>query len=272
MIKLSREESMRETQWKVSQLWKYPIKSCRGTQVQEARIGVHGLEDDRRFMIVDAKTGMFAAQRSDDGLGVAIKSMCLIRPEIKGEAGNQWIDVTAPGMGKITIYPGLFIPVGARRREVQIWQTKCQAVIADPDTNGWFNDFLNKERPGEYELVKFPNGAERRAKMGFQQLRFADAYPFLVVSEQSLRDLNERIGGTPLPMNRFRPNIVISGGEPYDEDRLDRLVISGVELEGKTLCVRCVTTATNQETAERGKEPLATLAKYRRSKYVPDGG
>ena len=236
---------MADQYWTVSQLWKYPIKSCKGTQVSEARIAVHGMERDRQFMIVDAKTGMFAAQRADSGLGIGIKSMCLINAEIKGDPGTERIEVSAPGMETITIYPDMFIPVGGRQRQVQVWKSECDALIADADTNQWFTEFLSRERPGKYQLVKFPYRATRRAKHGYSQLRYADGYPFLVISQESLDDLNKRIGGVRLPINRFRPNIVITRGRPYDEDRLDRMVINGVDFEGMELCVRCPITIEN---------------------------
>jgi uncharacterized protein YcbX len=98
-------------------------------------------------------------------------------------------------------------------------------------------------------------------------LAYGDAYPFLILSSASLDDLNSRLV-TSLGMDRFRPNIVLEGCAPYQEDRLDSLSINGVRFDGVTLCVRCAITATDQMTGERSKEPLRTLATYRRT---PDG-
>jgi uncharacterized protein YcbX len=92
---------------------------------------------------------------------------------------------------------------------------------------------------------------------------FADAFPFLMISEESLADLNSRMP-KPLPMNRFRPNLVIAGGEPFVEDSLDRFVIGELRFRVVKPCDRCVLPTTDQETAERGQEPLRTLASYRK--------
>jgi len=263
--------------WKVTGLFTYPIKSCKGTSLQQARIGTHGMPDDRRFMIVEKSTGMFVAQRGDGDSGIGIKSMCQITPTlIEGDDGSpifrQRLEVTAPGMNKLTIFPLNIWHDDGNVREVQVWGSKLEAAIGDLEHNQWFTEFLSRERPGDYEFVMMRAGSQRRAKHGYSQLRFADGYPFLVISQESLDDLNQRIGGDePLPMNRFRPNIVISGGNPYDEDRINRMLIGNVDFEGMKLCVRCPTTQTDQETAKRGKEPIKTLLTYRPSPYG-DGG
>jgi hypothetical protein len=95
------------------------------------------------------------------------------------------------------------------------------------------------------------------------RVSFADAFPFLLISEESLSDLNSRLT-RPLPMNRFRPNLVIAGGEPYIEDTLERFDIGGIAFRAVKPCGRCVVTTTDQETTERGVEPLRTLATYRK--------
>ena len=94
-------------------------------------------------------------------------------------------------------------------------------------------------------------------------MSFADGFPFLVISEESLADLNARLDA-PVPMNRFRPSLVVAGGEPYAEDTWGRFRIGGVVFHGATRCGRCVVTTTDQVTAARGREPLHTLATYRR--------
>jgi uncharacterized protein YcbX len=96
------------------------------------------------------------------------------------------------------------------------------------------------------------------------RVSFADAFPFLIISEASLADLNRRLAD-PVPMNRFRPNLVVAGSEPYEEDRWERLEISGVRLRIVKPCARCVVTTTDQATAQRSKEPLRTLGRYRKS-------
>jgi uncharacterized protein YcbX len=246
----------------VSELWVYPIKSCKGTRLEEATVDVTGLKNDRRYMVVDARTGMFVAQRGDRE-GVGIKRMCLIAPKNRGDGDN--FELSAPGMENIRFSAGLWDPRPSNIRQVQVWKTQCDAIrCTDSYVNHWLSEFLSAERPGHYELVQMSDRFIRRADVGYSQLRFADSYPFLVISQESLDDLNQRIGGEPLPMNRFRPNIVIKGEDAYIEDRADRMIIDGVDFEGMDLCVRCATTTTNQDSAERGKEPLKTLATYRR--------
>lgn len=269
-MKLKEDKILGNDNITVTGLFTYPIKSCKGTSLTQAKIGIQGIENDRRFMVVEKSTGMFVAQRSDGKDGIGIKSMCQITPTIEK---NDSFTVSAPGMESITIVPVLnFFSIGGmhRKKEVEIWGKKYDAISADPDTNAWFTKFLSRERPGEYELVRMHNEQVRRTKHGQSQLNFADAYPLLVISQESLDDLNKRIGeNEPSPMNRFRPNIVISGGREYDEDRIDRMVISGVDLEGMKLCMRCAVIMTDQETGERGKEPMKTLMTYRQNPY-PD--
>ncbi len=257
---------MAESSLTVSELWFSLIKSCAPTRVQSAQVGRYGLENDRPYMIVDAATGMFVAQRTNEGLGVAIRSMCQIVPTI-GRIGS--VGLQAPNMPNAIFEPCLMLNVPSRCREVQIWNTRCEAMIADSDTNRWLSEFLSRERPGDYELVAMRPDVIRRATIGYSQVLFHDGYPFLVISQESFDDLQARIGGEPLPMNRrFRPTIVIQGGEPYEEDRLHRAVINGVDLEGMTLCERCAVPNIDQETAVPGKEPNRTLATYRRGRHL----
>jgi uncharacterized protein YcbX len=216
-------------------------------------------------MFVDER-GMFVAQREGRGLGAAIKSVCLVRTAI----ADGTLTLTAPSM------PALHVPIGAclaeargseRRRieiPVTIWDDSVSAIDQGEEAEAWATELLSRERPGRYRLVRKPDALHRAAKFGDAEVGFGDAYPFLVISEASLADLNARMPA-PLPMNRFRPNIVLAGGSPYQEDQLDRFRIGSIEFHGMTLCLRCPTTATNQDTADRGKEPLRTLATYRKT-------
>jgi uncharacterized protein YcbX len=243
----------------VSGLHIYPVKSCGGISLTEAEVGRMGLRYDRQWAFVDER-GMFVAQRDARGLGVAVPTMCLIGTQVDAEQ----LVLTAPGM------PALAVPLAGHDGPdvaVRVWDSHTSGVDQGAEASAWATEVLSRERPGRYRLVRMAERTQRRSKLGDGQLGYADAYPCLVISEASLADLNARMPA-PLPMNRFRPNLVIRGGAPYVEDTLDRFRIGGVEFTGTTQCVRCPIPTIDQQTAARGKEPLRTLATYRRQ---PDG-
>lgn len=239
----------------VSRLFVYPVKSCRGIALSEAEITRLGIRFDRQWMVVDER-GRFVAQRGD-GSGVGVRTMCLIGTSMQHDV----LTMTAPGM------PPLTLPLDGRRGPelpVQVWQSRTVGIDQGDEASAWITSFLSRERPGVYRVVRMDDEETRKAKKGESTLAFADGYPFLILSEASLADLNARLA-SPLPIDRFRPNIVIDGCEAYAEDSLDRLEIGGVEFQGMTTCLRCVITTTDQQTGERSAEPLRTLATYRRS-------
>jgi uncharacterized protein YcbX len=139
----------------------------------------------------------------------------------------------------------------------------CTGQLVNPDLDDWFSQILFVQ----CRLVFMPDDSIRPVDPEYASAEhiaaFADAYPALIISEASLKDLNSRLD-EELPMNRFRPNIVISGTAPYMEDRLEHFTINGINFYGVKLCARCVLTGVNQEDATTGKEPLKTLASYRR--------
>jgi uncharacterized protein YcbX len=189
-----------------------------------------------------------------------VRTMCRIGTAV----GDGMLTVTAPEMPLLQVplagVPGDDVPV-------QVWESRTSGVDQGQDAAAWATEVLSRERPGRYRLVRMRDETRRPAKIGDGAVAYGDAYPFLVISEESLADLNRRLPA-PLPMNRFRPNIVIRGGAPYVEDTLDRFRIGDVTFTGTTLCIRCPIPTTDQRTAERGKEPLKTLATYRKQ---PDG-
>lgn len=234
----------------------YPVKSCRGIALEAAEVGRMGIRYDRQWMFVDER-GMFLAQRAEGTKGVEARSLCLIRTALTDDV----LRLTAPDM------PPLDLPLEGRDGpgvDVQVWDAGMTGIDQGPEAARWASTFLARERPGHYRLVRMPDDWTRHASTGESTLAYADGYPFLVISEESLAELNSRLQA-PLPMNRFRPNIVLGGCEPYDEDHLDRIRIGSVEFEGMTLCARCPIPTTDQETGERSKEPLRTLATYRRT-------
>jgi uncharacterized protein YcbX len=183
--------------------------------------------------------------------------MCLIRTAI----ADGSLRLTAPGM------PVLDLPLAGLdgpERAVEIWDVPAAGIDQGDAAADWATAFLSRERPGRYRLVRMPDEGLRQPTTGDGALAYADGYPFLVISEASLDDLNARLAA-PLPMNRFRPNVVLGGCAPYEEDHLARIRIGDLLFDGMTLCPRCPIPTTDQETGERGVEPLRTLAGYRRT-------
>ena len=241
---------------RVASLHVYPVKSCRGVDLPEAHVGRMGITYDRQWMFVDDR-GMFVAQRADGGRGIGIRTMCLIRTCLDGGV----LRLTAPEIPPLEV-PLAGVPGSAR--QVRIWDATTMGVDQGAEAARWASTVLSRERPGRYQLVRMPDTAHRPPSTGTGSLAYADGYPFLVVSAASLADLNARLD-EPIPMNRFRPNIVVDGCDAYEEDALGRIRIGEVELVGETRCLRCPIPTTDQDTAQRGKEPLQTLARYRRT-------
>jgi uncharacterized protein YcbX len=144
-----------------------------------------------------------------------------------------------------------------------VWDDSCEATWVGERAAAWFTQFLGSA----CSLVHMAEQVVRPADPAFappeSRVSFADGFPFLLISEESLADLNGRLAD-PLPMNRFRPNLIVAGGEPYAEDGWKEIQIGGVSLKVVKPCGRCVVTTTDQSTGERGQEPLRTLATYRR--------
>lgn len=244
---------------RIADLFIYPVKSCTGIALDASPVGRMGLRYDRQWVFVD-DAGTFVAQRADSGRGIGVRTMCLVGTAID----DADLVLTAPRMAPLRVpLAGL----DGAERPVRVWDSQTAGVDQGDAAAAWATTVLSRERPGQYRLVRMADGRHRTAKVGTSELAYADAYPFLIVSRESLADLNARLA-EPLPMNRFRPNLVLEGCGAYEEDRLDRLYAGGVTFIGMRLCRRCPIPTTNQETAERGVEPLRTLATYRR---MPDG-
>jgi uncharacterized protein YcbX len=231
----------------------YPVKSCAGSALDIARLDVRGIVHDREFMVVDA-ADTFLTQRE-------VPRLALIRPKRTADL----LELNAPGMSALVLAP---LATGATRT-VRVWRDNVQAVDQGQSVAEWLSEFLNVT----CRLVRQADTAIRHVDPAYatdphDQVGFADGYPLLLISEESLADLNLRLAD-PLPMNRFRPNVVVRGaGEPYAEDCWSEIRIGEVACSPVKACARCITTTTNQLTAERGTEPLATLAAFRR---VPRG-
>ncbi len=240
----------------VSGLFLYPVKSLRGLAVDSAAVDALGFVGDRRFMVVDGH-GQFLTQRT-------IPRMALIETALTAHE----LILRTPQTGSCAVPLQASAP--ARIIPVRVW--KSDGLLAEDcgeEVAAWLSDFLR----GPSRLVRIGEKFTRPIlKPGKAQpgdiVNFADGYPFLVIGEASLADLNARLAA-PLPMNRFRPSIVVTGSEAFAEDTWTRFQAGGITFRTAGPCARCVVTTTDQLTAERGKEPLRTLATYRRDTEDP---
>lgn len=245
---------------RVSGLYLYPVKSCRGHAVDRAAVDAWGFQGDRRFMVVSAADRKFLTQRSHP-------QMALIETELNAAA----LTLASPNHGSVTI-PHAEIIAARQPLTVTVWSDTVQAEDCGDAVAEWLTRRLGQPLRLAHMGAGFNRPLKpKRARPG-DQVTFADGAPFLLTAEASLHDLNDRIitrGGEPVPMDRFRPNIVLAGGAPWDEDALGRFRLGDVEFRNGWPCARCIVTTTDQDTAERGKEPLATLATFRRDPADP---
>jgi MOSC domain-containing protein len=233
----------------LSSLIYYPIKACRGFEVDSSHIERMGLEHDRRMMVVTLD-GEFLTQRE-------YPRLALVSPKL--EAGT--LALFAPGFDSIQ----LGIQTSGTPWPVNIWKSDgVDAIDQGDEAASWFSDWL-----GTFvRLVHIADGYMRRVNEKYvvsadDHTGFADGYPILLASEESLQDLNTHLE-SPVPMNRFRPNVVLKGCGAYAEDTWKRIRIGDVELAVVKPCARCIVTTIDKETLEQSKEPLKTLGKYRK--------
>jgi uncharacterized protein YcbX len=235
----------------VSNLIYYPIKACRGFEVDSSCVERMGLEHDRRMMVV-RPDGEFLTQREHPRLA-------LVTPKLQ----NGTLELSAPNYDSLQ----LGIQTSGTPTLVNVWKSKgVHAIDQGEEAADWFSDWLGTS----VRLVHVAEGYKRiineqYAVSADDHTGFADGYPILLTSEEGLQDLNLRLE-SPVPMNRFRPNIVVKGGEPFVEDSWNRIRIGNVELAVVKPCARCEVTTIDKETLERSKEPLKTLGKYRKQK------
>ncbi|WP_156724620.1 MOSC domain-containing protein [Streptomyces apocyni] len=234
----------------------YPLKSARGHAPAEAAVQPWGLAGDRRWLLVDAQ-GRHVTQRPQPRLALVSAE------SLPGGA----LRLSAPGREPLTVS----VPDPAHTVPVEVWRDKVEAVPADATAHAWISDYLG----ADIRLVHLDDPATRRpvdpdfARPG-ETVSFADGFPLLLTTLASLDALNSLIAqGTqshegPLPMNRFRPNVVVGGTAPWAEDDFRRVAIGPVTFRVAKPCGRCIVTTTDQASAERGKEPLRTLARHRR--------
>lgn len=232
-------------------LWIYPVKSCRGLRLNEAVLAPHGFVHDREWMVV-RPDGRFVTQREEPRLA-------LVETELRPDA----LVLRAPQL------EALEIPFHSRsrtRHPATVWGDTVSAWDEGARAAAWFGEFL----AGEFRLVRWDETQRRPTDPKWTadvpgEAHFADAYPYLVLGEETLADLNERLRpGPALPVDRFRTNLLITGLGVAGEDLTSTLKSDDVEFRLVKPCTRCVMTTTDQRTGVRGSEPLRTLAGYRR--------
>ena len=231
----------------------YPVKSCRGIALKQARLTETGFEHDREWLVITPE-GRFLTQRERPQLAqveTAIADDRLVLRKPNGADLSLPLNLTGP------------------EREVTIWRDKAAAFDAGDEAAAWLTDHLGKPA----RLVRFDKRHKRASDAkwteGLEALnQFSDGYPWLLISQGSLDELNRRMQN-PLPMNRFRPNIVVDGLPPFGEDSVDEFVAGSVRLKVVKPCDRCVVTTTDQITGERtSDEPLRALKEFRFDKNL----
>ena len=233
----------------LSGLYVYPIKSAGGILIEAWEVDGRGLRHDRRWMLVD-EAGRFMSQRR-------YPRMALVRVRIEPDH----LIVDAPEM------PPLEVPLQPPDRKLrlaQVWNDLVEVSTVEDEADNWFGKFLGVR----CSLVYLPEESIRPVDPAYggteDQVGLADGFPFLLVSEASLDDLNARLEH-PLPVNRFRPNLVVGGCEPFAEDGWRLIRIGEITLRVVKPCARCTITTVDQRTAATSKEPLRTLARFRRA-------
>ncbi|NOT74640.1 MAG: MOSC domain-containing protein [Cyclobacteriaceae bacterium] len=232
----------------LTEIWIYPVKSLGGIRLKSSQVMGKGLRYDRRWMLVD-ENNMFMTQRIchsmalfklsfvENGFKIQFKTDSHILP-----LHHQVIDTPL---------------------DVQVWDDRMKAFEVSEESSRWFSERLGLN----CKLVFFPEENQRlideKFRVNNEQVSLADAYPLLVVGQSSLNDLNERLED-PVPMNRFRPNLVFTGGEAFEEDQWKDFTVGSNRFVGIKPCARCILTTINQDTAEKGREPLLTLSNYRK--------
>jgi hypothetical protein len=226
----------------------YPVKGCRGLAHPSARLTPAGLEHDREWMFA-TPDGRFITQRDEPGLA-----------RIDAVVRDGALHLGAEGAGSVAVP----LAQDGERGRVRVWNDECGAIDQGDAPARWISEFLGYE----VRLLRFDPEVPRPSDPAWVGAldapnRYSDGFPLLVVSLASLADLNARLA-VPVPMERFRPNLVLDGLPPWGEDELSEFAGGGVRLRVVKPCTRCVVTTTDQRTGERcGDEPVRTLRTFR---------
>ncbi len=233
---------------KLSSIHVYPVKSLAGRAQTEAYVTRRGLQMDRRWMLVD-EDGDFLSQRE-------CPEMCLIQTSFKNNNLRLTFD-------RETYTIPLNLPLQAERLWATVWGDEVEVQMVDETVNKWLSDILGTD----CRLVYMPETSKRLVNETFathadDHVSFADGYPVLLTNKASLNLLNTQLE-RPIGMDRFRPNLVVSGFEPFAEDQWKKVIIGDIPFAVVKPCERCSVITIDPQTAKRGKEPLRTLAKFR---------
>jgi uncharacterized protein len=237
----------------VASLHIYPIKSCAGISLTSVELDSRGFQYDRQWMLISSDQG-FLTQRQQP-------KMAMIKPHLT----QTHLILNAAGMSPISL--SLESNPAKKRELTRVWNTDVMSSDQGNAVAAWFCHYLELQN---VRLVRMCEDSDTS---------FVDSKPILVISEASLDDLNRRLPNA-IPIDRFRPNIVIAHGKPYQEDNCQQIHIGNLILESSKPCTRCIITATDQQTGKKkGKEPLKTLSTYRKSSggvtfgyyFIPQG-
>lgn len=234
----------------LQELWTYPVKGLAGVRLAASRAGERGLEHDRRFLLA-TRSGELISQRD-------VPAMCRLAPRVVGE--TVVVEDLRGGREPLVVP---LAPRGGEPVSVTLWGQRCRGATVSAAADGWLREALRVD----CRLVHQPVAAERFADPAFAprptRISFADAFPYLVIGQGSLDELASR-SPEPLSMRRFRPNLVIAGAAPFAEDGWGPFTVGGVSFCAVKPCPRCPVTTIDPDTGAMGKEPLRTLATFRR--------
>lgn len=232
----------------LSEIHIYPVKSFAGIQVDAWKVDAKGLELDRKWMVVD-REHQFLSQRR-------LPEMVKVETRILADS----LQLSAPGMGSIsfplTQEPGPVITTS-------IWKDDCPATLVSAEIDQWLSDFLHTPCHLVYQADETVRQVDQRYAAPEDKTSFTDGFPFLIISENSLAVLNRKLPA-PLPMSRFRPNLVVTGCDGFAEDTWRRIRIADIGFRLPKPSGRCPVTTIDAETARYGKEPLKTLSRFRK--------
>lgn len=238
---------------KLSEIWIYPVKSLGGIALQQSKVTDRGLEYDRRWLLVD-ENGCFITQRE-------YPKLALFQPEITGDFLRISHRVLQESIA-VSLYP-IFSETTATTK-VTVWEDVVEAFEVSSEASDWFSKILGFK----VSLVYMPDASLRKVEADYSVTpndvtSFSDGFPFLIIGQSSLDDLNSRMAKA-VPIRRFRPNFVFSGGEAYEEETWREFTMGALSFYGVKPCGRCIMTTVDPESGKfSGKEPLFTLSKYK---------